>query len=49
MANHHPSHPNHPPKKKPKSTTRLWVRLVALGCALLMLGTLIPFGIFLLS
>ena len=31
----------------PKSHTRLWVRIVAIGCAVLMLGTAIPVGIWL--
>ncbi len=45
------SHPSHTPptKKKQKSTTKLWVRIVALGCALLMIGSAIPLGILLLS
>lgn len=34
-------------KKHPKSYTRLWVRIVAIGCAVLMLGTAIPVGIWL--
>ncbi|MCI9576396.1 MAG: hypothetical protein HFJ84_07005 [Clostridiales bacterium] len=45
------SHSPHtsPTKKKEKSTTKLWVRVVALGCALLMIGSAIPLGILLLS
>lgn len=36
----------HKPQKQ-KSYTRLWVRIVAIGCAVLMLGSAIPIGIWL--
>lgn len=43
-----PHNPTEPQKKtqKQKSYTRLWVRIVAIGCAVLMLGSAIPLGIW---
>ena len=43
----HPQKNTKKPVQKQKSYTRLWVRIVAIGCAVLMLGSAIPLGIWL--